>query len=75
VRFGALPSSKASPEQLVLASLNEAKAGWIVRDVRPAGVPTPGKRQAAQFNGNRAVVGQAVTEIDVMAELVQSRKR
>jgi SAM-dependent methyltransferase len=74
VRFGALPSSKASPEQLVLASLNKAKAGWIVRDVRPAGVPMPGKRQAAQFNGNRAVVGQAVTEIDVMAELVASRK-
>jgi SAM-dependent methyltransferase len=75
IRFGALPSSRVSPEGLVVASLNEAKAGWLVTDVRPAGVPALGKRQAAQFNGNRALVGQAVTEVDVLAELLPARGR
>jgi hypothetical protein len=75
IRFGALPSSKVSPEGLIKASLNEARAGWLITDVRPAGVPTLARRQAEQFNGSRAVVGQAVTEIDVLAELVPTRRR
>jgi predicted RNA methylase len=75
IRFGALPSSKVSPEGLIKASLNRARAGWLITDVRPAGVPTLAKRQAEQFNGSRAVVGQAVTEIDVLAELVPTRRR
>lgn len=75
VRFGALPSAKASPEKLVVASLREAGAGWLVRDVRPVGVPSPHRRQAEQFNGTSRVVGRAVDEIDVMAELVPTRGR
>lgn len=75
IRFGALPSSKVSPEHLVVSSLNTAKAGWLVTDVRPAGVPTARKRQAGQFAGNRSKIGQAVTEIDVLAELATRREQ
>lgn len=69
IRFGALPSSSVSPEKLITASLDAAKAGWTVTDVRPAGVPARSRRQAAQFNGGRTRVGQAVSEVDVLAEL------
>lgn len=75
IRFGALPSAKTSPEKLVVASLREAGAGWLVRDVRPVGIPSPHRRQAEQFNGSDRVVGHAVDEIDVMAELVPTRGR
>lgn len=74
IRFGALPSSKASPEHLVVASLNDAKAGWLVRDVRPAGVPKRRTRQAEQFGGDRSKIGQSVNEIDVLAELMATRR-
>jgi hypothetical protein len=70
IRFGALPSSKVSPQKLIIASLNAAKAGWLVTDVRPAGVPEGSSRQAAQFGGSRTNVGQAVTEVDILAELI-----
>jgi SAM-dependent methyltransferase len=69
IRFGALPSSSVTPEKLITASLDAAKAGWIVTDVRPAGIPARSRRQAAQFNGGRTSVGQAVSEVDVLAEL------
>jgi hypothetical protein len=69
IRFGALPSSSVTPEKLLTASLHAAKAGWIVTDVRPAGIPTRSRRQAAQFNGGRTSVGHAVSEVDVLAEL------
>lgn len=69
IRFGALPSSSVTPEKLITASLHAAKAGWIVTDVHPAGVPARSRRQAAQFNGGRTSVGQAVSEVDVLAEL------
>lgn len=74
IRFGALPSSAVTPEKLITASLNAAKSGWIVKDVRPAGIPARSRRQAGQFNGGRTNVGQAVSEVDVVAELV-TRKR
>jgi SAM-dependent methyltransferase len=70
IRFGALPSAKVSPEKLIVASLREAGVGWLVRDVRPVGVPSRHRRQAEQFNSTGRVVGCAVNEIDVMAELV-----
>jgi SAM-dependent methyltransferase len=73
IRFGALPSAKVSPEKLMVASLREAGAGWLVRDVRPVGIPSPHRRQAEQFNGGERVVGHAVDEVDVMAELVSTR--
>jgi hypothetical protein len=75
IRFGALPSSKISPEKLVAASLREAGAGWITRDVRPVGLATANRRQAEQFKGHGRVMGCAVDEIDVMAELVTTRRR
>jgi SAM-dependent methyltransferase len=73
VRFGALPSAKVSPEKLMIASLNEAGAGWMARDIRPAGAPSAHRRQAEQFNGSRQVIGRAIEEIDVMAELLPGR--
>jgi hypothetical protein len=75
IRFGALPSAKASPEKLILMSLHEAKAGWLVKDVRPVGLPPANRRQAEQFTGERSVIGRAVDEIDVTAELVLTRRR
>jgi predicted RNA methylase len=70
IRFGALPSSTVAPEKLLIASLTASKAGWLVTDVRPAGVPARRSRQAAQFNGGRTSVGQAVSEVDVSAKLI-----
>lgn len=75
IRFGALPSSRVTPERLITASLNAARAGWIITDIRPAGVPSQSRRQAAQFNGERIKVGQAVNEVDVLAELVTHKAR
>jgi SAM-dependent methyltransferase len=74
IRFGALPSAKLSAERLLISSLCEARAGWLVRDVRPVGVPSAHRRQAEQFNGGRRVIGSAVDEIDVMAELLPARR-
>lgn len=75
IRFGALPSTKVSPEKLVIASLREAQVGWLVRDVRPVGIPSPHRRQAEQFNGGGRVMGHAVDEVDVMAELISTHGR
>jgi SAM-dependent methyltransferase len=75
IRFGALPSAKTSPEGLMVASLREAEAGWLVRDVRPVGVPSRHRRQAEQFNGSDRVVGRAINEVDVVAQLVATRGR
>ena len=75
IRFGALPSAKVSPEKLIVASLREAGVGWLVRDVRPVGVPSRHRRQAEQFNSTGRVVGRAVDEIDLIAELVPTRGR
>ncbi|ADP81618.1 site-specific DNA-methyltransferase [Pseudofrankia inefficax] len=66
VRFGALPSASVDPEKMLVRSVRAAKAGWIVREVRPAGTPPKRVRQAAQFG--RA--GAAVDEVDVVAELI-----
>ncbi|WP_282792757.1 DNA methyltransferase [Streptomyces sp. CC224B] len=66
IRFGALPSARTNPEEMLLVSLKEAKAGWVVKEVRPAGVPPKRTRQAEQFGK----AGSAIDEIDVVAELV-----
>lgn len=75
IRFGALPSVKADPEKLLKASLIKSGAGWLVSDVAPVGVPTASRRQAEQFTGDRFEIGRAVDEIDVMAELIPTRRR
>ncbi|MFC9797792.1 site-specific DNA-methyltransferase [Streptomyces bacillaris] len=65
IRFGALPSARTDPESMLVASVKEAKAGWVVREVRQAGVPPKRTRQAEQFGK----AGSAVDEIDLIAEL------
>lgn len=66
IRFGALPSARTDPQKLLLASIKEARAGWIVKEVRQAGTPPKRTRQAAQFGK----AGSAIDEIDVVAELI-----
>ncbi len=75
IRFGTLPSAKVPAETIMIASLREARTGWIVRDIRPVGAPSAHRRQAGQFNGGRQVVGRAGDEIDVMAELLSPSRR
>lgn len=65
VRFGALPSARTDPERLLLASIEQANAGWVVKEVRPAGISPKRARQAEQFGK----AGSAIDEIDVVAEL------
>jgi hypothetical protein len=65
VRFGALPSARTDPTQLLLDSLEQAASGWVVTEVRPAGTSPNQARQAEQF----VKAGSAVNEIDVVAEL------
>ncbi|PNG93468.1 hypothetical protein SMF913_28933 [Streptomyces malaysiensis] len=66
IRFGALPSARTNPEQMLLASVKESKAGWVVKDVHQAGTPPKRTRQAQQFGK----AGSAVDEIDIVAELI-----
>lgn len=66
IRFGALPSARTDPEAMLVASVKEAKAGWVIREVRQAGVPPKRTRQAEQFGK----AGSAVDEIDLIAELM-----
>jgi hypothetical protein len=65
IRFGALPSARVDPERLLRASLEEANAGWKIREVRDAGKPKTQARQAAQFTG----AGDYAPEIDCIATL------
>ncbi|MEV3924404.1 DNA methyltransferase [Actinomadura coerulea] len=69
IRFGALPSARKDPKRLVVDSLHQANAGWIVKEVRPAGTSPKQARQAEQFGK----AGSAVEEIDVVAELNSRR--
>ncbi|MCQ4081966.1 site-specific DNA-methyltransferase [Streptomyces sp. RB6PN25] len=66
IRFGALPSARTAPEKMLLASVKEAKAGWVVKEVRQAGIPPKRTRQAEQFGK----AGSAIDEIDLIAELI-----
>lgn len=68
VRFGALPSARTDPEQMMLNSLRRADAGWTIKEVCPAGTSPKQARQAEQFGK----AGSAVDEVDVVAELVGS---
>lgn len=71
IRFGALPSERVDPEQLLRKSLNQADAGWEICEVRDAGTPKRQARQAAQFK--RA--GEYAPEIDCIAILAKTRTR
>lgn len=65
IRFGALPSARTDPEELILTSIEDARAGWAVKEVRTAGTSTRRARQAEQF----VKTGSAIAEIDVIAQL------
>ncbi|MEU6131730.1 hypothetical protein ABZ805_21365 [Saccharopolyspora sp. NPDC047091] len=65
IRFGALPSARTDPEQMLLASVKESRVGWTVKEVTQAGTPTKRNRQAEQFGK----AGSAIDEIDLVAEL------
>jgi hypothetical protein len=65
VRFGALPSVKRNPVDLLKKSIRSANCGWAVRTVRRAGRASHGKRQACQF----IQTGMAIEEIDLHAVL------
>jgi hypothetical protein len=65
IRFGALPSARTDPERLILTSVQQAEAGWTIKEVHPAGTSPKRARQAEQFGK----AGSAIDEVDVIAEL------
>jgi hypothetical protein len=65
IRFGALPSLRVDPEQLLRESLHLTGAGWNIREIRDAGKPNKQARQAAQFTRT----GDYAPEIDCIATL------
>jgi hypothetical protein len=67
VRFGALPSVAKRPSDLLVRSLAEAEAGWVVTSVVRSGAPRRAARQAEQF----IEAGAYVEEIDCHATLIQ----
>ena len=66
VRFGALPSVKCSPLELLSESFAEAGCGWRILSYESAGSAGWGRRQAEQFNSK---IKKAENEIDVIAVL------
>jgi hypothetical protein len=62
VRFGAIPSRKRNPREIMLASLEHSRFDWTVCHVRKAESAASGKRQACHM-GNR-VKSSAVEEHD-----------
>jgi hypothetical protein len=65
IRFGAIPSARLNPEELIRKSLEQSRAGWEVCEVRDAGMPNSQARQAVQFK--RA--GEYAPEIDCITIL------
>jgi hypothetical protein len=65
VRFGALPSLKVDPGELIRRSLDESGAGWHLDGLTPAGSAPTWSRQAAQFSDP----GRYVEEVDCYATL------
>jgi hypothetical protein len=63
VRFGALPSTmQGEPEDILVQSL-DASGAWELVQLRSAGAPREGRRQADQFPG----AGSQVAEVDCLA--------
>ncbi|HEY7225506.1 MAG TPA: class I SAM-dependent methyltransferase [Micromonosporaceae bacterium] len=65
IRFGAIPSARTNPGQMIMASIRQANAGWKVKEIQPAGISSKRARQAEQFGK----AGSAIDEIDTVAEL------
>jgi len=62
VRFGVLPSSGLDATELLEDTLERSGEPWHVTDVRSAGAPPHGRRQAVQF---KRFTADASTEVDV----------
>ncbi|RAO05025.1 DNA methyltransferase [Micromonospora noduli] len=71
IRFGAIPSARTDPEQMIISSILKADAGWDVKEVHAAGISPKRARQAEQFGK----AGTAIDEIDVVAELAGPERR
>lgn len=67
IRFGAIPSVRTDPEQLILSSIARSQSNWVVKQVHPAGISPKGVRQAEQMGK----AGKAIDEVDVIAELAE----
>jgi len=65
VRFGAIPTAACDAAKLLLGTLAQSGAPWRVLEIRDAGTPPRGRRQAVQFERTHA----AIAEIDLVAVL------
>lgn len=67
VRFGAIPSRKCDPGEIMLRSLQHSEHFWKVRHVRRANSAGFGKRQAAHMG--KRVKSAAINEFDYEVSL------
>jgi hypothetical protein len=63
VRFGALPSTRRGEPEDILAESLDLSSVWELIELRSAGAPRDGRRQADQFPG----AGSQVAEVDCVA--------
>jgi hypothetical protein len=63
VRFGALPSTKSGEPEDILAESLDLSGAWELLELRSAGTPRDGRRQADQF----PIAGRQVAEVDCLA--------
>jgi hypothetical protein len=61
IRFGGIHDRKASPREVMLAALREARCGLRLLTIRSAGLSSRGKRQADQF---KRALGKPIEELD-----------
>lgn len=62
IRFGAINNRKVDPEEIIRGSLDETP--WKIKEIKNAGVPKKGRRQADTFISNSK---EPIREIDVIA--------
>ena len=62
VRFGAIPSRKQNPREIMNASLEHSDFSWKIRQVLPAESAASGKRQACHMG--RRIKSTAIEEYD-----------
>lgn len=67
VRFGALPSQRQDPREIIQRSLEMSGAEWRIDAIAPAGQPPNWARQSSQFGDP----GSYVEEVDCYATLVR----
>ncbi len=68
VRFGALPSVKCEPLDILCESLKRAHSNWKIVSIESAGTAQDGRRQVNQFNSEAR---QPIEEIDVVAMFLE----